>query len=529
MKVTFNGDTRKITSPPDELFAAISSRFSIDRPDTIQLQFDDQDVDLDWVIALASTVKPGKPLKVSMRICEPAPEYVPAPAFEPTVDDSVSKAAPEAVHKHAATAVEALSNQTEIQAASPADNGHNHQTGWGGWDKAEWKAWKNSWKHADCGSSKGNWREWKKSWKNGDGWEGWNKQATHGWNNHAGGWGDHHDWGHHDWGHKNETAWETEDPSMLKKKAKAEARAAKQAEKAYYVAEKAAKKAAAQAEKAARKAEKIAQRNEAKPVHQVMTGKLVNWVNDDPPAVVGDLTILPCGRVCFHAGSHQGNLRVNKALDIQKCGGKGEHAQFEAIPQAKPGVFRLASHKFPEHCLGVAMTGKGGDASLTSLSASYAFVAVPNDSTACTDSLWSFFPEGQTSPFQFEEASPVPGPREVYASLQQTIHDLAEQSKIPISMGDAPEDDTDLIEMLNMLHEILPHGLKRIAMKKLGLRQFDLPTPPEEAIPEEWNATLQELEEMGFDNQEDNLAAVRSTQGDLKQAVRHLVKAMHAQ
>merc|ERR1711959_180223 len=151
----------------------------------------------------------------------------------------------------------------------------------------------------------------------------------------------------------------------------------------------------------------------------------------------------------------------------------------------------------------------------------YEFVLVPPDSQA---GLWSFYPEGHHTPIEIAPPTPLPEARDVYNAIQEYICMLAESTKIPISMGDAPDNEAHLAEMLNSLHEELPHGLKRIAMKKLGLRQFEVPLddPESPEWSEDWDLMVQDLHDMGFESKEQNVKAVASAGGDLKQAVKML-------
>ena len=248
-------------------------------------------------------------------------------------------------------------------------------------------------------------------------------------------------------------------------------------------------------------------------------GKLVNLNQDEPVVCLGELTVLVCGRVCFHADAHRGNLRVDKAIELQKCGGKGPRAQMLAQPNAdKPSIFRLGSNSFPEAFIGVAHSQT--DVSLESKTSTYAFAIVDGSSSS---GLWSFFPEGSYSPIELDRPAAVPDARSCYQALQDTVSQIAQNTGIQIDLADAPTDEATLAQMLNSLHTFLPHGLKRIAMKKLGLRQFEIPQIVEEENTEfEW--LLNELLEMGFVSPEENLAAAKAADGDLKLAVRHLVK-----
>merc|ERR1712070_746344 len=300
-------------------------------------------------------------------------------------------------------------------------------------------------------------------------------------------------------------------------------KALRQAEKAAHKAAKMAHRHAKQATWLDRAAQKKAEMNEQKAGIQVLAGKLVNWTqDDDAAATLGDLTILPSGRICFHAISHPGNLRVSNFLEIQKSGGRGPAAQFEAVPTDKPGVYQLRSFA-QESFLGVAPSD---DFSLESLGGvGHAFVAVDADSS---DGLWSFYPEGNHSPLDLPAAKAAPGPRECYQALQTQIQELASATNIPISIGDAPDDEAALVDMLTLLHSFLPHGLKRIAMKQLGLREFDLPEAAlaELQFPEEWVQLLEDLRDMGFDDDAENRSAVQAANGELKHAVKHLVQGL---
>jgi hypothetical protein len=309
--------------------------------------------------------------------------------------------------------------------------------------------------------------------------------------------------------------------------AKAEAKAAAKAEKAAAKAEMAAKKAAARAAKQAAKAEakaaKQAAKKEAEPKenpNKIVAGKLVNWGCGQ--AVTGEIIILPCGRVCFHVESHPGNLRVNNNHKLQKQGGCGPWAQFHATPHdSKPGVFQLMSHAHSECFLGTN-TAEAQDSALQ-FAAGVELAVVGNEDES---TWWSFYPAGSVEMLELEPPAPLPTPEEVYNQLRDMVTQLSCNTGLPIQMSEAPEDERALAEMLNKLHDFLPHGVKRIAMKKLGLRQFDIAEPePEPEVNQEWDLLLDDLKDMGFDCDASNREAVQASGGDLKKAIKVLVQA----
>lgn len=304
-----------------------------------------------------------------------------------------------------------------------------------------------------------------------------------------------------------------------RQQAKAAEKQAKIAEKMAKAAEKAEAKAAARAEKAARKAaakaEFTAEKNNKSP-NNVIPGKLVNWEAKD--GVTGELILLPDGRVCFHAEGHPGNLRICKYQQVQRKGGTGEAAQFAAHPTDKHGVFRLVNQASGVF-LGVTTSDEHADFPLGS-----SFAAVESESP---DGLWSFYPAGSADMMELQPPAPLPTPTEVYAKLQCFVDWIASNTGVPIHMDAAPEDEEAVVGMLNKLLELLPHGIQRIAMKKTGLRKFELPSEvqPEPKDPEEWDLMVQDLEDMGFESPDANRKAVQAANGDLKKAIKSLMQA----
>eukprot|EP00657_Telonema_sp_P-1_P000546 TRINITY_DN1104_c0_g3_i11.p1 TRINITY_DN1104_c0_g3~~TRINITY_DN1104_c0_g3_i11.p1 ORF type:complete len:225 (-),score=114.53 TRINITY_DN1104_c0_g3_i11:287-961(-) len=210
--------------------------------------------------------------------------------------------------------------------------------------------------------------------------------------------------------------------------------------------------------------------------------------------------------------------RSSAASDVYKRqvrnGGCGPWAQFKPIP-IEPQIFKLESHSCPGSFLGAIQTDtEGGN-----------FVLVDGEDESA---VWSFYPEGCASAIEFEAPKALATPREVYAQFKENITSLADNTGIDIQLADPPEDESDLIAMLNRLHDFLPHPVQRIAMKKIGLRVFEMPTPVEEdeaPLPEEWDMLLQDLQEMGFHSEQSNLQAVKVADGNLKHAVKFLVAA----
>ena len=530
LKVSFNGDVRKITSSPQDLHAAIAQRYGLsgDLSRRIELSHQDRPVDIDWIVALMSTLEPGKPLKVTMSLAEEAEdleERDAPPTYDETVHEGIWCDNCSANPIHGARHWKQLNGDT-YDLCDPCFNELDDDK------KAELKL-KDQATNQPAEAAKNATEELATPYYSLDGCDGkeanpdpkvlWQmaedaKSKAHATKQEA----------------KKIAVCAMEDA----KKAKHALNAAKKAEKAALKAEALAKKQALKAEALAKKELKQQAKKEAKKeakaakdsakvaAAEVTHGKLVNWFAKDCPATTGELIVLPCGRLCFHADSHPGNLRVNETLDVQRNGGRGPWAQFEAIPtQEKPEVFRLLSqqHRDSECFLGVDEVDEWGnsDPSLwTACGIAYEFVLVPPDSKA---GLWSFYPDGHHTPIEISPPTPLPQPREVYQSIQEYIQKLAASTGIPISMGDAPEKELELVEMLNLLHEELPHGLKRIAMKKLGLRQFEIPTEPEAAEwSEDWDLMLQDLHDMGFESSEQNMKAVINARGDIKQAVKQL-------
>jgi len=319
-----------------------------------------------------------------------------------------------------------------------------------------------------------------------------------------------------------------------------EAKAVKQASKAAKQAEKAERQAAKQAEKAAKKAEKSSEKRN-KP--HIIPGKLVNWLEGDAAAVMGELSVLPCGRVCFHLDGRKGNLCVPPAKGPQGLkvraakGGCGPWAQFEAlVDEQKEHVFQLMSHphRTTNSCFLGAVATEEDPTLTTAAGENYSFTLVARDSA---ESLWSFYPSDTSSPFlpgaqpQYNARPQADtDPRQVYNTLQQIVNDTAAATQLPLSMGDAPEDDAALVSMLNQLHQLLPDGIKKMAAKKLGLRKFEVPEVPEVVTtPGEWDLLMDELEEMGFEKSEATRQAVQAADGDLKQTIKQLMRASRNQ
>jgi len=517
LKVSYNDDVRKITSNPEGLFAAIVERYGLDllSGQSIELWYQDCVVDLDMLVAVASTLEPGKPLKVVMTLTD-------VPPSEPE---------PEVATMHPGIWCDTCGTNPIIGARYWKQlEGDTYDLCQGCFDKLDSEKQKELTLKTDPSSPWGDIAD-----PSPDS----NTNLCAAANTTA------------------DVSEQEQDPKKLRqmaqdaklkasatkmeaqklascakqeaKLAKSAAAAAKKAEKAYMKAEALAKKqahkAAALAKKQAKQQEKQAKKETKAAGIEVTHGKLVNWCDKDCPASFGELIALPCGRLCFHVDSHPGNLRVNDEFEVQKNGGRGTFAQFEAVPSDdKPSVFRLLSHQHREcgGCyLGVDPSENSNAPLFTASGTLYEFSLVPDDST---HGLWSFYPDGHHTPIEISAPAPLPGAREVYRSMQQFIEHLAASTQIPISMGDAPEDETQLVEMLNLLHDELPHGLKRIAMKKIGLREFEIRVEePEDApFPEEWDLMLQDLHEMGFESAEQNLMAVQNSGGNLKQAVKQL-------
>lgn len=267
--------------------------------------------------------------------------------------------------------------------------------------------------------------------------------------------------------------------------------------------------------------------------NKAIRGKLVNWGEGFPAtcSVVGELHVLSCSRICFSADLHPGNLRMatdgkgksSNGQDltqykVQKGGGKGPHAQFEAQPLAdKPTVFKMLSREYSDrNCfLGVG-SARVQDPALVSKNVC-GFMAVSSENNA---SMWSFYPEGSTKALELIAPTPLASASGVYMQLQAIVQEVAATTGIPISIEQV-EDENDAAKMLNALLEMLPHSIKRIAMKKIGLRQFEVAIE----VPAEWEEQLVDLVEMGFEDRDKNVIALQTTNGDVKKAVKHLVQA----
>ena len=203
---------------------------------------------------------------------------------------------------------------------------------------------------------------------------------------------------------------------------------------------------------------------------------------------------------------------------VQKGGGKGPHAQFEAQPLAdKPTVFRMLSREYSDrNCfLGVG-SARVQDPALVSKNVC-GFMALSSESNA---SMWSFYPEGSTEALELIAPTPLASASGVYMQLQAIVQEVAATTGIQISIEQV-EDENDAAKMLNALLEMLPHSIKRIAMKKIGLRQFEVAIE----VPAEWEEQLVDLVEMGFEDRDKNVIALQTTNGDVKKAVKHLVQA----
>jgi chemotaxis protein histidine kinase CheA len=549
-KITYNNDTRKITSSLQDLHQAVSDRFGLSSPSDVQLWFEDREVDLDEIQKLAAR-KPGKAVKLLMRLN--------ATDTTTTTDDSSTesddevdskvlkreaKLAKKAAAKAAKQTAKAIRKAVKAAKHSEADIEADEQ------DVLD-----TSGLTASCIA---------------DIEAAFQPGAPPAYPNLE------------QLSQDEKLLAEAEaarliaiaqDPKALKRQAKEAKKAARQAEKATKqmrlnatettttddsstesdevepkvlqqeakLAKQAAAKAARQAEKAARQAGKAAQkalRQEAKraamesrqamkaakhaaqdtgSLDQTIYGKLLNVGNND--AVKGEVTILACGRICFHVDTHPGNLRVCKN-QLQTKGGRGPWAQFSPVPVEKvTGVFRLMSQAQPECFLGATTPPADAKNATMTLMGGLEFSVVEENSP---DGLWSFYAEGCFEPMEFDAPASIPSARQVYSNLQEMIALVATNTSMPIQLGDAPEDENALIEMLNQLHEFLPHGIKRIAMKKVGLRQFQ---PPQPDFNEEWDMLLDDLKDMGFSSEEENKKAVEAANGDLKKAIKVLVQA----
>eukprot|EP00656_Telonema_subtile_P025204 TRINITY_DN272_c0_g1_i1.p1 TRINITY_DN272_c0_g1~~TRINITY_DN272_c0_g1_i1.p1 ORF type:complete len:427 (-),score=147.21 TRINITY_DN272_c0_g1_i1:329-1609(-) len=309
---------------------------------------------------------------------------------------------------------------------------------------------------------------------------------------------------------------------QAEKLAKQEAKAAKQAEKAVLQAEKKAARQARQAEKAATQAKKAGNKTSTEDMPQPglesIPGKMLNVTTKN--AITGELSLLPCGRVCFQVDSHPGNLRVTRQHQLQKKGGRGPWAQFSATPLPEdPTVFRMQSAAHSVCFLGVLTPDESEQDPEMTLMGGMRLALVDS---SCSEGLWSFYPQGAFEPLTMEAPTPVPTAREVYSQLQEMVGAIAANTGLPMHVQDAPEDEAQVIQMLNTLHEYLPHPLKRIAMKKIGLRQFETEEP---APNQEWDMMVEDLKDMGFASEDENRRAVQEANGDLKQAIKTLVQA----
>ena len=576
LKVTFNSDTRKISvDDPTQLYQAIATRYGVE-PERIQLSHEkhgeSNDVDLDWLVTLASIS--SSPLKVTMRLIE-EPSVASSLGRDYRIDEvnATETEMPIETTLIAHTGIwcdecsakpivgarysKQLENDTYDVCKSCYDNSDEA-------DQVELSLVESSVETSDqedvvvgaedtsSDDTSGNTTSEEEEIEQ--------KQSIRERADKA----------------KLMAQASKEQARRLVEQAHVDAQAAKHAEKAYKQAEKAAKKAAAQAEaqakrasvleakavKQAKKAAKQAEKAERQAARQAekagkkagksiekrnklhtILGKLVNWLEGNAAAVMGELSVLPCGRLCFHLDGRKGNLCVPPAKGPQglkvraEQGGCGPWAQFEAVvDEQKEHVFQLMSHahRTTDSCfLGAVVTEE--DPTLTTAAGeNYSFTLVARDSA---ESMWSFYPEGDEQAFlpgaqpQYNTKPQADAdPRQVYNTLQQIVNDTAAATQLPLSMGDAPEDDAALVSMLNQLHQLLPDGIKKMATKKLGLRKFEVPKVPEVVTtPGEWDLLMDELEEMGFEKSEATRQAVQATDGDLKQTIKQLMRASRNQ
>lgn len=254
----------------------------------------------------------------------------------------------------------------------------------------------------------------------------------------------------------------------------------------------------------------------------------------------GKMVLLPNSHVCFKPENASGSLRVKKGNVLDSNGGFGRWAQWTKVPcERENGTFRLMS-KSPA-TQGKSFLGASADAEMG--------VGIVSGESAVSE--WTFHPDEPTEAptactkleikaeqkrkKQAEKAAKkalqakatISNPREVYSALQQLVARIADGTKMPIVLHDAPVDESELVDMMNSLHNLLPDGFKKHALKKYGLREFPIPDQPEPN--EEWDMILEDLAEMGFESKEKNVEALRAAGGDLKQAVKQLVSSERSQ
>eukprot|EP00658_Telonema_sp_P-2_P044701 TRINITY_DN325_c0_g1_i1.p1 TRINITY_DN325_c0_g1~~TRINITY_DN325_c0_g1_i1.p1 ORF type:complete len:529 (-),score=199.08 TRINITY_DN325_c0_g1_i1:330-1916(-) len=498
IKVTHDNDTRKISCTPETVLDQVADRFER-TPTNFQLLLHDEPVDA-AKIALIAASKPGETVKYTL-----VDTLVDTHDFhfsdsgdsgnEARPDKAEAKAAKQAA-KQAAKAIKQASKQAAKQAAKAAKQSAKQAK-----TEAQQQAWVNIAQRQD-------------DYKNTS---------------------SDDEFGDISGDRLCELTDEEIDPKILKQQLMTAKQAANQARKEAKLAEKQAKlaakeaaaaeraeaKAAAKAEKQAAKArakDEFAAKNKKNP-NKLIPGKLVNWEASD--SIAGDLIMLPCGRVCFHAVAHPGNLRIAKQ-QVQRKGGTGEAAQFVAHPMAeKPSVFRLSSQANSGLFLGVLTTD--GAKSPDNFALGGEFAVVDGESPA---GLWSFCPHdtgGQM--LELEAPAPPLTPHQVYTKLQWLVGWISSNTGLQIRMENPPTDECELVTMLNALFNLLPHPMQRVAMKKAGLREFEMPAQPEQEDPHEWDLMVQDLQDMGFDSLEENRKAVQAADGDLKAAIKQL---MHA-
>jgi chemotaxis protein histidine kinase CheA len=473
LKVTYNNDTRQVSCPSAELYQALASRFDLHSPHSIKLWFDKNEVDVDQILALAEELdarKPGKRLKLDMTSDDLSTDS----STSSSEDEVLGRAALKAAKQAAKAAVKA-EKEAAKQAAKAAKQAAKEAA------KAAKKSAKNALKDQSNLSDVESCAAMEKAEAKVDEADEETPlgQAPV------------------DPKDKQQANKDKQQAKKVAQEAKKQAKSLKQAAKAERQAKKAEMKAANATEDNADK----------KDAALVLKGKLVDWSANDGQQC--ELIVLPSSRICVHLPDHKGNLRVNNKLQLQSNGARGPWAQFTLQPADESpsfGKFRLESSAHAGHFLGMSDGG----------------IQVCDIELA---GMWSFYPEGSTSttPYLFEAnvERALPTGREVYVQLQEAINMIAERTKLPIHLGDAPDDETELLSMLNELHELLPAGIKKPALKHFGLRVFEMPEPQ---LPEEWDMLLEDLQEMGFSSDEENRKAVKAANGDLKQAIKTLVK-----
>jgi len=565
-KINYNGDLRKITSAPDLLLDDIAQRFGFDDTQVVTFKVQEEEIDISDVIARAHAMTSGKALAVSIDVTDLYEE--PVQSCDDTEPVTLKQKAAKSKARALATQEEAhkmmLTAKQHARIAKDADKAARVA------EKEEAKAVRIAQKEASKAEAKRVKEHTKmkvetnafqpqssafqpqsnafqpqsnttadlnealnregREWSHAGGWNTGNIWNPEGQNNS---WKGGRQWGLQSQGVKEQLGeaadWNKEQWKQWKQGAKqAWKQNAKQAWKQNASECKHQWKAASHAKKhSAREAGGEAQNCAAQKCTNDQArdagtrGKLVNWTGGFPATVssTGELTVLPCGRVCFSADLHRGNLRISNQQEVQKCGGKGTAAQFAILPlDGKPTVFRMHSHAHKDDdCFLGVMPGNDDPAVVAPTPSCFAVVG--RDSEA---SMWSFYPEGSQEAMELRSADPMATAAQVYGRLHVIVQEIAEQTGIPISM-DQVYDEDEAAEMLNALIEFLPHGIKRIAMKKIGLRVFEV---AEQKVPREWEPLLQDLTDMGFENRDNNIAALRGSEGDVKKAVKSLVQAL---